>query len=56
MKDKKFLNQTRVMVIKHPDNPDVVLFEAVVSIRNLNKVWVEKITNINIAYKLKEKN
>jgi hypothetical protein len=48
--------QTRVIKVMHPTIPNVILFEAVVNIRNLNTSLVKIIKQINIEYELKEKN
>ncbi len=55
-KRKKYLMQTRLIVVKHPQLPDVILFEAVVHIRNLNKTWVKAIKGVDIKYELVPKN
>ena len=56
--ERKYLlnSATRLLVVRHPELPEVVLFEAVVNIRNLNKTWVKQIKGIEIKYELLPKN
>lgn len=49
----KFSHQTRVIKVTHPQFPDIVLFEAVVRIANINKTFIEKIEGIDIKYSMK---
>lgn len=57
----KYGLQSRTIFVEHPymktqDGKPVIVFEANVIIKNLNRSLVKKIKNINIEYDLVEKN
>jgi hypothetical protein len=54
MSGTKFAMQTRLIRVYHPVYKDILLFEAVVKIVNLNKKLVKSIKKIEIKYELKE--
>lgn len=53
---QKYGMATRHLVVRHPENKDVVLFEAEVKIININSLLVKSINGIDIRYELTQPN
>lgn len=54
MSKPKFAMQTRIIKVYHPLYKDILLFEAVVRVINLNTKMVKSITKVNIEYELND--